>query len=31
MNNELLAAIDILEKEKHISRESLFEAGRHLS
>ena len=26
MNNELLAAIDILEKEKHISRESLFEA-----
>ena len=26
MNSELIAAIEILEKEKHISRESLFEA-----
>ncbi|MCR4763906.1 MAG: transcription termination factor NusA [Lachnospiraceae bacterium] len=26
MNNELIAALDMLEKERHISRESLFEA-----
>ena len=26
MNNELIAALDVLEKEKGISKESLFEA-----